>query len=90
MSVGKMHDDEVDIDVALVYRLLAAQFPQWASGQRAPLVAQTCPISATCHPRFFREGNTGRELSLALVSLPVARRRDRDHRAHHRFRPCGA
>ena len=30
MPAGKMHVDEVDTDVALVGRLLAAQFPQWA------------------------------------------------------------
>jgi aminoglycoside phosphotransferase (APT) family kinase protein len=30
MSAGKMHANEVEIDVALVRRLLAAQFPQWA------------------------------------------------------------
>ncbi|MGH8931198.1 MAG: aminoglycoside phosphotransferase family protein, partial [Egibacteraceae bacterium] len=30
MSAEKMHADEVDIDVPLVRRLLAAQFPQWA------------------------------------------------------------
>jgi aminoglycoside phosphotransferase (APT) family kinase protein len=30
MSAGKMHADELDIDVSLVGRLLAAQFPQWA------------------------------------------------------------
>jgi aminoglycoside phosphotransferase (APT) family kinase protein len=30
MSVGKMHVDEVDTNVSLVARLLAAQFPQWA------------------------------------------------------------
>lgn len=30
MSGGKMHVDEVDTDVALALRLLAAQFPQWA------------------------------------------------------------
>jgi aminoglycoside phosphotransferase (APT) family kinase protein len=30
MCAGKMHADEVDVDVALVRRLLAAQFPQWA------------------------------------------------------------
>jgi aminoglycoside phosphotransferase (APT) family kinase protein len=30
MSTGKMHVDELDIDVSLVGRLLAAQFPQWA------------------------------------------------------------
>ena len=31
MSANKMHVDEVDIDVALVGRLLTAQFPQWAA-----------------------------------------------------------
>ncbi|MET9604945.1 aminoglycoside phosphotransferase family protein [Streptomyces sp. NPDC006512] len=31
MSHGKMHADEVDIDAALVGRLVAAQFPQWAA-----------------------------------------------------------
>ncbi|TMK76560.1 MAG: aminoglycoside phosphotransferase family protein [Actinobacteria bacterium] len=30
MPAEKMHADEVDIDVSLVGRLLAAQFPQWA------------------------------------------------------------
>lgn len=30
MSTGKMHADEVDIDLSLVRRLLTAQFPQWA------------------------------------------------------------
>ena len=30
MSAKKMHADEVDTDVQLVRRLLAAQFPQWA------------------------------------------------------------
>ncbi len=30
MSAGKMHADELDIDVSLVGRLLASQFPQWA------------------------------------------------------------
>jgi aminoglycoside phosphotransferase (APT) family kinase protein len=29
MRVGKMHFDEIDIDLALVRRLIAAQFPQW-------------------------------------------------------------
>jgi aminoglycoside phosphotransferase (APT) family kinase protein len=31
VSAGKMHADEVDTDVALVGRLLAAQFPRWAN-----------------------------------------------------------
>ncbi len=30
MSTGKMHADEADINISLVSRLLAAQFPQWA------------------------------------------------------------
>jgi aminoglycoside phosphotransferase (APT) family kinase protein len=30
VSAQKMHADEIDIDVSLVGRLLAAQFPQWA------------------------------------------------------------
>jgi aminoglycoside phosphotransferase (APT) family kinase protein len=30
MTTSKIHADEVDIDVPLVRRLLAAQFPQWA------------------------------------------------------------
>lgn len=30
MTAGKMHADEVDTDVGLVGRLLAAQFPDWA------------------------------------------------------------
>jgi aminoglycoside phosphotransferase (APT) family kinase protein len=30
MPTGKLHADEVDTDVSLVGRLLAAQFPQWA------------------------------------------------------------
>ncbi len=37
MSAGKMHDDEVDTDAALVRRLLAAQFPQWANLPIAPV-----------------------------------------------------
>ncbi len=37
MSAGKMHIDEVDVDVALVGRLLAAQFPQWANLPIAPV-----------------------------------------------------
>src|SRR5262245_39121327 len=31
MAAGKMHDKEVETDVSLVRRLLAAQFPQWAN-----------------------------------------------------------
>jgi aminoglycoside phosphotransferase (APT) family kinase protein len=31
MSAGKMHADEAEIDVSLVGRLVAAQFPRWAA-----------------------------------------------------------
>src|SRR5437899_1432011 len=34
----KMHADEVDIDVALVRRLLAGQFPQWADLSVEPVL----------------------------------------------------
>src|SRR5262245_36274599 len=37
MTTGKMHVDEVDTSVDLVARLLAAQFPQWASLPLAPV-----------------------------------------------------
>ncbi|HXZ06245.1 MAG TPA: hypothetical protein VEH81_15530 [Ktedonobacteraceae bacterium] len=31
MSPGKMHAEEVDIDISLARRLLRAQFPEWAA-----------------------------------------------------------
>ena len=37
MPTGKMHADEVDTDAALVGRLLAAQFPQWADLSIEPM-----------------------------------------------------
>ncbi len=37
MSANKMHADEVEIDITLVSRLLAAQFPQWADLPIAPV-----------------------------------------------------
>lgn len=37
MSAGKMHADEVDIDISLVGRLLAGQFPEWAELPLAPV-----------------------------------------------------
>jgi aminoglycoside phosphotransferase (APT) family kinase protein len=39
MSAGKMHADELDIDVALARRLLAAQFPRWADLPIAPVAS---------------------------------------------------
>ena len=40
MTTGRMHADEVAIDVALVRRLLAAQFPHWAGLPITPAVPQ--------------------------------------------------
>src|SRR5262249_19885396 len=37
MSAGKMHVDEVEINVSLVARLLTTQFPQWADLPLAPV-----------------------------------------------------
>jgi aminoglycoside phosphotransferase (APT) family kinase protein len=39
MAARKMHADEIDTDVALVRRLLAAQFPQWADLAIEPVVS---------------------------------------------------
>jgi aminoglycoside phosphotransferase (APT) family kinase protein len=39
MATPKMHADEIDTDVALVRRLLAAQFPQWAELAIDPVVS---------------------------------------------------
>lgn len=52
MASGKMHADEVDIDVSLVRRLLVAQFPQWAD-----LPIQPIPSGGTDNA-IYRLGNT--------------------------------
>ena len=39
LPAAKMHVDEVDIDVGLVRRLLAAQFPAWAELPLAPVLS---------------------------------------------------
>ena len=39
LKPGKMHADEVDTDVPLVRRLLAAQFPQWAGLPIEPVLS---------------------------------------------------
>lgn len=51
MMAIKMHVNEVDIDVSLVNRLLAAQFPQWAE---LPIFPVT---SAGTDNALFRLGN---------------------------------
>src|SRR3989441_10631813 len=39
MAAAKMHADEIDTDVALVRRMLAEQFPQWADLAIDPVVS---------------------------------------------------
>jgi len=39
MSAGRMHADEVDTDIDLVVRLLAAQFPRWAGLPISPVAS---------------------------------------------------
>lgn len=51
MSADKMHADEVDIDVSLVGRLLAAQFPGWADLPLEPV------RSAGTENALYRLGN---------------------------------
>ena len=39
MPTGKMQSDEADMDVTLVTRLLAVQFPQWAKLAITPVAS---------------------------------------------------
>jgi aminoglycoside phosphotransferase (APT) family kinase protein len=61
MPGQKMHVDEIDIDVGLVRRLLAAQFPQWAALALAPV-----PSAGTVNA-LYRLGDD------MLVRLPLRR-----------------
>ena len=72
MPAGKMHADEVDTDVALVRRLLAAQFSQWAD-----LPIQPVPSAGTDNT-LYRLGDD------LVVRLPRIQRAtgqvDKEHR----------
>lgn len=57
MPAGKMHPDEVEIDVALVRRLLATQLPEWAA---LPLVR--VPSTGTVNAIF----RLGRDMAVRL------------------------
>lgn len=63
MGNVRMHADEVDTDVALVRRLLAGQFPQWAS-----LPIRLVPSYGTDHA-IYRVGD---RLSVRLPRIPSA------------------
>ena len=39
MSAHRMHADEVDVDIDLVRRLVAEQFPEWARLELAPVAS---------------------------------------------------
>jgi len=75
MPAGKMHLDEVDINVSLVRRLIAAQFPQWAGLPVTPVVLQGWDN------RTFR---LGKEMS---VRLPSAERYTLQVEKEHRWLP---
>lgn len=79
MSVTKMHADEVDTDVSLVRRLLAAQFPQWADLPIAPVP------SAGTDNALYRLGD---ELVVRLPRIQGATGQvDKDHRWLPRLAP---
>jgi aminoglycoside phosphotransferase (APT) family kinase protein len=63
VSAGKMHADEVDIDAALVRRLVAAQFPQWTDLPLEPVQ------SAGTDNAIYRLGD---ELAVRLPRIPSA------------------
>jgi aminoglycoside phosphotransferase (APT) family kinase protein len=62
VSAGRTHADELDIDPALVRRLLAAQFPQWAA-----LPIERVPSGGTDNA-LYRLGDD------LVVRLPLAER----------------
>src|SRR5918997_3692966 len=72
MFAGKMHTDKVDINVSLVRRLLATQFPQWAD-----LPIKPVEVSGWDN-RTFR---LGAKMSVRLPSAaPYALQVEKEHR----------
>lgn len=65
MNSVKMHADEVDTDVALVRRLLAGQFPQWAN-----MAIKQVPSYGTDHAIY----QVGSDLSVRLPRIAYATR----------------
>ncbi len=63
MSAGKMHVDEVDVDVSLVQRLLTAQFPQWAGLPIEPV------RSAGTDNAIYRLGS---DMAVRLPRIPAS------------------
>ena len=75
MCASKMHADEVDIDEALVRRLLAGQFPQWAELPIVP-VASAGTVNA-----IYRLGDD------MVVRLPRVQRYARDLQKEYDWLP---
>jgi hypothetical protein len=61
--MGKMHADELNIDLALAARLIASQFPQWADLPLSPV------LSAGTDNAIFRLGD---EMALRLPRVARA------------------
>jgi aminoglycoside phosphotransferase (APT) family kinase protein len=79
MSAGRMHVDEVDTDVSLVGRLLAAQFPQWADLAIEPVHSDGTDNA------IYRLGD---DMAVRLPSIPGATGQvDKEHRWLPRFAP---
>ena len=72
MFAGKMHTDKVDINVSLVRRLLAAQFPQWAD-----LPIKPVEVSGWDNRTF----HLGAQMTVRLPSAaPYALQVEKEHR----------
>jgi aminoglycoside phosphotransferase (APT) family kinase protein len=71
MIIGKMQLDEVEVDISLVGRLLAAEFPQWADLPIEPF------HSAGTNNPIFRLGD---DMAVRLPRIPNATGQvDKDH-----------
>lgn len=78
-ALSKMHADEVDTDVALVGRLLAAQFPQWADLAIEPVHSDGTDNA------IYRLGD---DMAVRLPRTPGATGQvDKEHRWLPRFAP---
>ncbi|MDP9185357.1 MAG: phosphotransferase, partial [Actinomycetota bacterium] len=79
MSTGKMHDDEIEVPVTLVRRLLAAQFPRWGE-----LPMERVPSAGTDNAMF----RLGDDLVVRLPRIPWAISQvEREHRWLPRLEP---
>ncbi len=79
MSDKKMHVDEVDTDVSLVVRLLAAQFPHWAD-----LSIKSVPSAGTDNALY----RLGEDMVVRLPRVPGATEQvDKEHQWLPRLAP---